>query len=78
MSTAALTARRDPDLYLNLGRVYLEARQVGAALKAFEHGLRFAPTHRVLRREHERLATRLGSAVVRRGSNGGCPDGGRR
>jgi len=69
--TAALTAGRDPDLFLNLGRVYLKARRIDEALKAFEHGLRFAPAHRVLRREHERVAARFGRTAVPRESTGG-------
>ena len=47
-------ARRDffnPDLQLNLGRVYLLSGQVSRALAAFERGLRLAPGHRGLRAE---------------------------
>lgn len=49
--TAVNRQKRDPILYLNLGRVYHLAGKTGQALRAFESGLRIAPDHVVLRRE---------------------------
>lgn len=48
------SVRRDfynPDLYLNLGRVYLLAGKTTRALATFERGLALAPKHRALRDE---------------------------
>jgi len=47
-------SRRDffnPDLLLNLGRVYLIAGKTTKALAAFERGLAMAPEHKALRAE---------------------------
>jgi len=41
----------DPDLRLNLGRVYALAGKMSQALKALEKGLALSPNHRVLRNE---------------------------
>src|SRR5262245_15867886 len=49
-----IAARRDffnPDLLLNLGRVYLMAGKTTRALAAFERGLALAPNHAALRSE---------------------------
>jgi len=54
-------ARRDffnPDLLLNLGRVYLLAGKTTKALSAFERGLGLAPTHRGLLAELTRIDRR--------------------
>ena len=54
-------ARRDffnPDLYLNLGRVYALAGKTTKALHAFEQGLILAPSHKALRAEMKRLDRR--------------------
>ena len=53
--------RRDfynPDLYLNLGRVYALAGKTTKALHAFEQGLILAPSHKALRGELKRLDRR--------------------
>lgn len=47
-------ARRDffnPDLLLNLGRVYLLANKTTKAMAAFERGLEMAPAHKALKAE---------------------------
>ena len=54
-------ARRDffnPDLLLNLGRVYLLAGKKTKALAALERGLELAPTHRGLRAEFTKIDRR--------------------
>ena len=54
-------ARRDffnPDLLLNLGRVYVLAGKTTRALSTFEQGLRLAPSHPALRAELARLDRR--------------------
>lgn len=54
-------ARRDffnPDLLLNLGRVYLLAGKTTRALATFEQGLRLAPSHPALRAELARIDRR--------------------
>ena len=53
--------RRDfynPDLYLNLGRVYLLAGKTTRALATFEQGLALAPRHRALRDEMAKVDRR--------------------
>jgi tetratricopeptide (TPR) repeat protein len=49
--TAARLDFFNPDLLLNLGRVYQLAGKVTRALEAFERGLKLAPTHAALRAE---------------------------
>ena len=49
----------DPEMFYNLGRVYLAARRRQMALQAFEEGLRVDPEHAGLKRESSRLAARL-------------------
>lgn len=49
--TAVSRQKRDPILYLNLGRVYALTGKTAQALRAFELGLHIAPDHPVLRRE---------------------------
>jgi len=49
--SAALGGRINPELYLNLGRVYALAGKLDRAREAFEHGLRLAPDHPRLREE---------------------------
>jgi tetratricopeptide (TPR) repeat protein len=54
-------ARRDffnPDLLLNLGRVYLLAGKTTRALAAFQRGLELAPRHKGLLAEHKRIDRR--------------------
>jgi tetratricopeptide (TPR) repeat protein len=54
-------ARRDffnPDLLLNLGRVYLLAGKTTKALAAFERGLGIAPSHKGLRAEFTKIDRR--------------------
>jgi tetratricopeptide (TPR) repeat protein len=54
-------SRRDffnPDLLLNLGRVYLIAGKTSKALGAFERGLQMAPQHKALRAELGRFERR--------------------
>jgi tetratricopeptide (TPR) repeat protein len=54
-------ARRDffnPDLLLNLGKVYLLAGKTTKALAAFQRGLELAPNHKALRAEHARIDRR--------------------
>ncbi len=53
--------RRDffnPDLYLNLGRVYQLAGKTTRALATFERGLALSPKHRALQDELSRLDRR--------------------
>jgi len=49
--SAAARQRKDPVLFLNLGRVYRLAGKRTLAMKAFESGLHIAPEHPVLLRE---------------------------
>ena len=49
--TAVSRQKRDPILYLNLGRVYALAGKTVQALRAFEGGLRISPGHSLLLRE---------------------------
>ncbi len=65
--TAAAADTRNPEFFLNLGRVYRVAGKWDRAIEAFTHGLRVQPDHRVLRdeleqsREHSaRFMTRTG------------------
>lgn len=54
-------SRRDffnPDLLLNLGRVYLLANKTTKALAAFERGLQMAPEHKALLAEHGKFDRR--------------------
>jgi tetratricopeptide (TPR) repeat protein len=54
-------ARRDffnPDLLLNLGRVYLLAGKTTKALAAFHRGLELAPRHKGLLAEYKRIDRR--------------------
>jgi tetratricopeptide (TPR) repeat protein len=54
-------ARRDffnPDLLLNLGRVYLLAGKTTKALAAFHRGLELAPSHKGLIAEYKRFDRR--------------------
>ena len=54
-------ARRDffnPDLLLNLGRVYLIAGKTTKALAAFHRGLELAPSHKGLIAEYRRIDRR--------------------
>jgi len=54
-------SRRDffnPDLLLNLGRVYLIAGKTTKAFAAFERGLAMAPSHKALRAELGRFERR--------------------
>ena len=46
---------RDPEMFLNLGRVHLQARQAHSAFEVFRRGLEVEPGHTALRLEFERL-----------------------
>ena len=63
--TAARRNQFDPEMQLNLGRVYLLAQRPTEALAAFEHGLRLSPGHARLRAERD-AAERRGPPVIRR------------
>jgi len=63
--TAARRNLLDPDMQLNLGRVYLLAGRATAALAAFERGLRLSPGHVRLLAERE-SAERRAPPVIRR------------
>lgn len=55
---AAYGSKKDPLLYLNLGRVFLLAGKRVSAIVAFERGLQICPESGVLRRELERIDRR--------------------
>ena len=55
---AAQVRTRDPEMFLNLGRVYLLARQQRLAFDAFQTGLDLDPEHKVLLFESARLQRR--------------------
>lgn len=55
---AARTEFHNPELQLNLGRVYLMAGRTTKALVTFERGLRLDPHHQILREEFVRLDRR--------------------
>ena len=55
---AARVRNRDPEMFLNLGRVYLLARQKRLAYDAFQTGLDLDPDHQVLLFESARLHAR--------------------
>ena len=48
----------DPDLFCNLGIVYLRSRQKKLAFEAFQKGLNLQPGHRRIREELERYERR--------------------
>ena len=52
---AAQVRSRDPEMFLNLGRVYLLARQKRLAFDAFQTGLDLAPEHPTLLSEASRI-----------------------
>jgi tetratricopeptide (TPR) repeat protein len=54
---------RDPDMWLNLGRVWLLARDRKQARKAFGRGLELSPRHPALRQEVLRIERRAGSVL---------------
>ena len=56
---AARGRKQDPEMYLNLGRVYLMAQQKRQAYQAFQTGLDIEPGHETLNLESSRLAKRL-------------------
>jgi Tfp pilus assembly protein PilF len=56
---------RDPEMYLNLGRIHLQARQPRSAFEAFRRGLEVEPEHSVLRLEFTRLEKRLPAKFTR-------------
>ena len=66
---AARVRSRDPEMFLNLGRVYLLARQKRLAYDAFQTGLDLDPDHRTLVLESSRVlgAVRKPVPVARRG-----------
>ncbi len=57
-STAAERDFFNPELQLNLGRVYAMAGRTSLALAAFERGLRLSPGHRALIAERSKLERR--------------------
>jgi tetratricopeptide (TPR) repeat protein len=56
--SAVARQRKDPVLFLNLGRVYRLAGKRTLAMKAFESGLEINPDHPMLQRELGRLDRR--------------------
>jgi len=56
---ATRVRNRDPEMFLNLGRVYLLARQKRLAYNAFRAGLCLDPAHPTLGRETASLHARL-------------------
>ena len=52
---AARVRSQDPEMFLNLGRVYLSARRRRNAFDSFQDGLKLDPDHAVLRRESDQL-----------------------
>ncbi len=62
--TAARRNLLDPDMQLNLGRVYLLAGRPTDALAAFERGLRLSPGHAALRAQRDD-AERRAAPVIR-------------
>jgi tetratricopeptide (TPR) repeat protein len=56
--TAVRAETYNPELYLNLGRVYVMAGKVTRGLEVFERGLKVAPKHVALRKEMTRLDRR--------------------
>jgi len=67
---AARTRSQDPDMFLNLGRVFLMARQKSSAYRAFQAGLDIEPGHETLALESSRLARRLPRSVTARHGEG--------
>jgi tetratricopeptide (TPR) repeat protein len=61
--TAAQKDFFNPDLQLNLGRVYLLAGRITPALAAFERGLNLCPDHPALRSEMNRIDRRRNPIV---------------
>ena len=53
----------NPEIFFNLGQVYLLAGKTTLALEAFEQGLCLDPRHSVLRREVERIDRRSSPIV---------------
>lgn len=56
---AAQVRNQDPEMHLNLGRVYLMAQRKRQAYQAFQTGLDIEPGHEALNLESSRLAKRL-------------------
>ncbi len=56
---ATLVRSQDPEMFLNLGRVYLLARKKRLAYDTFRTGLCLDPSHVTLARESSRLHARL-------------------
>jgi Flp pilus assembly protein TadD len=65
---AAMLRDRDPEMFLNLGRVQLLAGNPRAALTAFRSGLLLDPMHEALVQEAERVERRVQS--IRRNRTG--------
>jgi tetratricopeptide (TPR) repeat protein len=57
--TAALAEPRYPDLFLNLGRVYMVAGKHRQAREAFDRGLSISPDNLALQRERARAEEEL-------------------
>lgn len=55
--------KRDPVLYLNLGRVHLENGKFLQALEAFQDGLRLVPDHPVIKKELAAIERRSRPAI---------------
>ncbi len=68
---AAKVRTRDPEVFLNLGRVYLLARQKRLAYDTFQTGLDLDPDHKVLLHESGRLHNQGFSKAVPRARRGG-------
>ncbi|MDH3626635.1 MAG: tetratricopeptide repeat protein [Acidobacteriota bacterium] len=58
--TAVRRETGDPELYLNLGRVFTLARRLREARETVDDGLKIAPDHDGLRNERDKISTRLG------------------
>lgn len=61
---AAQIESLNPEIFVNLGQVYLLAGKTTLALKVFERGLRLDPRHPVLRREVRRIDRRCSPVVT--------------
>ena len=48
---AVRLSRYDPDVLLNMGRVYASAGKISQALRAFQAGLEISPNHKHLQKE---------------------------
>ena len=61
--TAVFKQNNDPELYLNLGRVYVLTGKPVRGMEAFERGLRIAPDHKIRRKELAKIDRRSRSPI---------------